>query len=234
MKECKINAECSMVMYHYVRNMHETQYPKIQGLLLHKFISQLNYIEKNYKVISMEQYSDFLQSGKEIPENSCILTFDDGLMDHYTNVFPVLKKRGISGVFFPITQTLTDFVVPSAHKNHFLLVTQGTKTVAGEFNRILKAEYPELVEQFVVHDRFKKEERYRWDDNLTANLKSSIASMHLTPKVDILNRIFSVYFPDEKEFCKELFLGWNELKEMEEAGMHIGSHTHTLTRFCLQ
>lgn len=214
-------------MYHYVRNMHETGYPEIKGLLIDKFVGQLNYILRNNSVIRLDDYIEFLNGKKNIPNNACILTFDDGFKDHYLNVFPILKDKGLYASFFPITQPLTEFIVPAVHKTHFLLAKIGSRTFADEFNQILKKEFQGLVKKYFVDDKHKKERKYRWDDVLTANLKWAIATIPLQPKVNILNQIFSRYFQNEKEFCKGLYMKWDEMREMREEGMSFGSHSHT-------
>ena len=219
--------KCTIVTYHYVRNMHETTYPDIKGLLIKKFIGQLNHILRNYEVIRLEDYVEFLNGNKIIPNNSCILTFDDGLKDHYLNVFPILKNKKISASFFPITQPLTEFIVPSVHKTHFLLAKIGSTALADEFNQALKSKFPELVERFFVDDKTKNERTYKWDDPLTSNLKYNIATMPLKPRIEILNQIFTKYFENEKEFCKEIYMSFEEMKEMMEEGMDFGGHAHT-------
>lgn len=219
--------ECTIIMYHYVRNTNETSYPNIKGLTIKNFIGQLNYVLRNYVIISFEDYIEFVNGNKNIPKKSYILTFDDGFKDHYLNVFPILKKRGITASFFPITQPLTEFVIPVVHKTHFLLAKIGSGTFANEFNYILKDKFPELIEIYFVDDKFKKETKYRWDDVLTANLKWTIATMPFKPKVKILNQIFAKYFEYEKDFCKELYMNYDEIREMIEEGMNFGGHSHT-------
>lgn len=223
----KHKAKCTIVAYHYVRNMHQTAYPDIKGLLIKKFRGQLNYIMRNYVVIPLEDYVEFLQGNKGIPENSCILTFDDGFKDHYVNVFPILKRRKLPASFFPITQPLTGFVVPAVHKTHFLLAKIGSKVFAGQFNQILKEQFPKLAKKFLVDDKAKKERGYRWDDALTVNLKRAVAKMPSGPRAKILNQIFAKYFKNEKQFCKQLYMNQHEMREMISGGMSFGGHTHT-------
>ena len=43
----------------------------------------------------------------------------------------------------------------------------------------------------------------------------------------ILDAIFKEHFGDEEAFCRELYLNWDELQEMIEGGMTIGSHSHS-------
>jgi peptidoglycan/xylan/chitin deacetylase (PgdA/CDA1 family) len=219
--------ECTVIMYHYVRNMHETEYPNIKGLLIKKFIGQLNYICRNHTVISLEDYSEFLGGRKKIPSNPCILTFDDGFIDHYLNVFPLLKERKLPACFFPITQPLSEHIVPSVHKAHFLLAKLGIAFFAEQFNATLNKEFPELAKDFFVDNRCKRENKYRWDDALTANLKYNIAAMPLKAKAEILNQIFAKHFENERNFCEKLYMGWHEMREMVEAGMSFGGHSHT-------
>jgi len=219
--------ECTVVMYHYVRNMPETDYPEIKGLLTDKFTRQLDYLQENFNLISLERYIDFLNGGDPIPKKSSILTFDDGFKDHYQNVFPLLKERGITGVFFVITSPLVDVSVVVVHKVHFLLAKADIKELAFKFNQILKRDFSQLLDKFFVDDKEKKEKKYRWDDNLTANLKYSIATMPEDVRQSIVEEIFSNYFSDEEKVSKELYMNMEELKEMKEAGMEIGAHTHT-------
>ncbi len=217
--------KCTVVMYHYVRNMHETDYPGIKGLLVEKFRKQVDFLKKSYSIISLEDYIRFLNKEEKIPQNSAILSFDDGFKDHYLNVFPVLKEKGIKGCFFPLTQPLAEEKGPAVHKTHFLLAKIGSEQFSKEFNLALKEMFPEMLEDFFVDGKQKQERKYRWDDALTANLKYDIATMPTKPKVEILNQVFSKHFEDEKMFCKQLYMSWDEMKEMSEEGMEFGGHT---------
>ena len=42
-------------MYHYVRDLQNSRYPRIKGLDINLFKGQINYLRKNYHVISMEE-----------------------------------------------------------------------------------------------------------------------------------------------------------------------------------
>lgn len=220
-----MESECTVVMYHYVRNMHETDYPDIKGLLIDKFVSQLDHIARNYSVMSMSDYYDYLAGKRSIPLKSCVLTFDDGLKDHYTTVFPELKKRGWKAIFYPITLPLAERRVPPVIMTHFIMAKLGSKSFADSFNDLLRRRFPDQG-RFIVTDGPKKQPKYRWDDNLTANLKYSIACMPHAMKSEILQEIFSQHF-DERVFCDSTFLSEHEIREMASEGMEFGAHTHT-------
>jgi len=214
-------------MYHYVRNMHETEYPEIKGRRIDEFKKQLAYVTQNYKVISMEEYMSYLNGEGTIPNNAAVLSFDDGLKDHYTNVFPLLQDHKVPGCFFPITCAVNDFKVPAVQKVHFLLAKAGTQEIADAYNTALKEKFPERYDQYYVSDRNIPENKKRWGDRLTRNLKYLIGILDNQTKNTILDEIFGRFFDDEKSFCQKLYMNWEEMKEMRDAGMNFGGHTHT-------
>ena len=88
----------TIVMYHYIRPIKKSSYPLIKGLEIDAFRMQLSYLEKNYKIITMESLIGLAKKNIPLPDNPCLLTFDDGYKDHYVHVFPELKKsRGKIG-----------------------------------------------------------------------------------------------------------------------------------------
>ena len=81
----------TIITYHYVRKIQNSKYPKIKGLEIDSFKGQLEYLEKNYKIIDP---SDLINNEvKDLKDNLCLLTFDDGFKDHYQYVFPHLIKK---------------------------------------------------------------------------------------------------------------------------------------------
>lgn len=88
------------LMYHYVRPLERTRFPSIKGLDVAHFEEQVGYIQKHYNIVSVENLVDAIASKVELPANPALLTFDDGLIDHYAYVFPVLAERGLAGAFF--------------------------------------------------------------------------------------------------------------------------------------
>ena len=64
-----------------------------------KFIQQLDYLKQNkYKTLWLSD----LEKLKKLPKRSIILTFDDGYLDNYTELFPLLKKYEMKAVCFMV------------------------------------------------------------------------------------------------------------------------------------
>jgi len=71
------------------------------------FEKQMKYLfEQNYRPITFREFIDFIEKGKEIPENSLIITFDDGWKNQYTYAFPVLKKYKFPATFFIVVEQI--------------------------------------------------------------------------------------------------------------------------------
>ena len=105
---------CKTVMYHYVRPINDSIFPKIKGLELEDFKKQINFLVKNYSFLNINQILKKIYENKDIPTNSIILTFDDGFKDHYDYVFPVLKKLDAAAplphvVYVPGIQNLAPY-----------------------------------------------------------------------------------------------------------------------------
>ena len=85
----------NVITYHYVRKIKKSKYSNLKGLEFSLFKKQINFFKKNFEIISMEQ---FLNEDYNKKKKNILLTFDDGLNDHYKFVFPfdVKKSKEVS------------------------------------------------------------------------------------------------------------------------------------------
>lgn len=210
----------TIIMYHYVRDVEETDFPALKALSIGHFRSQIEKLEKEYEFISLAQVA----SGKKMPPNACVLSFDDGLKDHYQNIFPILKEKNISGAFFPITCSF-DGVVADVHKIHFLLAKCGAGVLVNKFHEFLKSRDTDEQKKYFISGQEKIDPRYRFDDILTANLKVRLNTLPDEIRSAFLDIAFRSSFGDESKLAEQLYLSKTEIKEMALSGMTIGSHT---------
>ena len=111
------------IMYHYVRDLKNSEYPTIKGLDKELFEKQLAYLLEHYTPVRMDEILAAYQKNdfSDIPENGFVLTFDDGYIDHYEVVYPILKKVGVQGVFFPSTMAWKENKLLTVNRIHFIL-----------------------------------------------------------------------------------------------------------------
>ena len=89
----------NVITYHYVRKIKKSKYSNLKGLEFSLFKKQINFL-KNFEIISMEQFLNEI-----IIEKNILLTFDDGLNDHYKFVFPFLMSKNQRNFFAPVNST---------------------------------------------------------------------------------------------------------------------------------
>ena len=220
---------CTIISYHYVRELKASKFPEIKGLETSAFIKQLDYFQEFYKFLTVEDCIDAIYSNKTIPPNSILLTFDDGYIDHYENVFPILKERGIQGSFFPPGKTVLESKVLDVNKIHFLLasVTQIDKLVNDIFL---------LLDKYRLECSLKTNDYYfqrlalknRYDSKEVMFVKKLLQKeLSLELRSKIINELFHKYVSkDEKGFAKGLYVNKRQLKVMKQSGMIIGSHSY--------
>jgi len=100
-----------VLMYHYIDELPPDADAIRRGLTLHPdiFRQHIEYLAENgYTTISLYEIDAALENGTSLPENPVVLTFDDGYIDAYTEVFPVLQAHEMTGTFFIITQFADD------------------------------------------------------------------------------------------------------------------------------
>ena len=214
-------------MYHYVRPLKSSSYPKIKGLEVDQFVGQIEYFIKNYNFISAAQLLNSIYYNVKIPENSILITFDDGLKDHYMHVFPILKKFNIEGLFFPSGSPIENENVLDVHKIHFIIAAcKSINDIKKKIFEVIK----QYKDEYSLHDpnfylsNFSQKSRF--DNKETVFVKQMLQSI-LPKKIrhEITSYFFEKYVTkDEVNFSKELYLSQYEIKEMVEGGMYFGSH----------
>lgn len=65
---------------------------------------QMNYLrDHGYHPITMQELYDYITKGAPLPEKPVCITFDDGYLDSYTIVYPLMKEYGFPWTLFLIT-----------------------------------------------------------------------------------------------------------------------------------
>ncbi|TCM95909.1 biofilm PGA synthesis lipoprotein PgaB [Paenibacillus sp. BK033] len=93
----------AVLMYHHIMDK-----PTADSIISTKqFEEQMRLLkEKNYRVIGMDQYRDFILNGKPVPDKAVLITFDDGYESFYKLAYPILKKYGYPAVSFVIVSRI--------------------------------------------------------------------------------------------------------------------------------
>jgi peptidoglycan/xylan/chitin deacetylase (PgdA/CDA1 family) len=216
-------------MYHYVRDLARSRFPRIKGLTVERFRHQLDYIRRFYRVIRMEDLIAACRGEAELPPNALLLTFDDGFSDHHNTVFPILKDAGMQGSFFPCTQPLDEGRVLSVHKIHFVLASvPDPDRLLDELLGLLRRESSSLgaVDDLAaLHPDYAT---HRYDHTAITTFKRLLQrDLPLELRERLVDHFFSAYVTDDEQaFARELYASVEQLRRMKAGGMYVGCHGH--------
>ncbi len=217
-----------IVMYHYVRDLMNSRYPGIKGLDYALFKQQICFFKNRFKVITMEEIIEAYNNKKELPENSMLLTFDDGYIDHYTFVMPVLLEYNLQGSFFIPGKTFSGSSLLDVNKIHFILASAPSDIIIEklmeELNYYRGSEFP-LPSNDVLYKKYAVANRF--DDKNTIFIKRILqTAIPETLRKLISSNLFRKCMNgiSEEQFAKELYLNYDQIKTMKKNGMFIGIH----------
>lgn len=222
-----MKSNLTIVMYHYVRDLVNSRYPEIMGLSVEEFYNQTAYLCKHYNVITTEELIHHIDNGSHLPPKSALLTFDDGYIDHYTNVFPILSNLGIQGSFYIPVKAITEHVVLDVNKIHFILAATSDKSLLiGDLEKHILTYTKEYnLNSFSYYYR-KLAVESRYDIKEVIFIKrllqvELVEELRLKIVDDLFNKYVSI---KENILAKELYMNTEQLSHMRKSGMHIGSH----------
>lgn len=208
------------IMYHYVQK-DNLFLPSFNHLHVDDFIKQLQYFASNFGFVSQEDFLICLERGTPLP--GVVLTFDDGLKCHYSEVFPILKNLGIWGIFYVPTGVYQKKKLLDVHRIHLLLGLGKSEEILDYLKNSIKPEY--LTD---INRKEFTEKTYQIQQNDEATfLIKRILNYYISYEFreSVLDEMCDVFVPKKLTTFSEFYVNENELVEMEKEGMIIGSHT---------
>jgi peptidoglycan/xylan/chitin deacetylase (PgdA/CDA1 family) len=184
------------------------------------FDEQMDYICRNYNVISLPQFLAWQSGGDALPDFPVMITFDDGYRDNLTTALPILKKYGMPAVIF-----LTSGHIGKSNGFYWDISAQC-------FFRTKKqrANLPYVGEKAWDDEPARQSVCGEWVEALKriseADKQSAMRALPDILEVDIPPKTFS-----------GVMLSWDEVRGMVSEGIAFGAHTVShpiLTRVSLE
>lgn len=163
------------------------------------FISDLEFLLKKYSPITID---DFVE-GRYSPK-SFLLTFDDGLVEIYDVIAPILKQKGIPAVFF----------VNSAFVDNAALFFRYKVSII--IDEILKDNAKsEIVKSFFINKNLFK------NNNIETLLGIDFLNSH------ILDEVYELWGGSFKRYMQKtpVYLTSNQILSLQQQGFDIGAHS---------
>ena len=176
-----------------------------------QFRGAIEYLLKRYKYVSYEEIEAGYEKGVSLPQNSVHLTFDDGFIECFSVIRPILLEYGIPATFFITTDFIGNKVLFTANLKS-LLIEKVNKMDSTEFIRVKK----------------------KVEDHFNIGIESIEGLLNLINRIDRRDEkgwsIISDSFGfDSTAYLKDkpLYLNKEQIKKMKSEGFTIGAHSRS-------
>ncbi len=176
------------------------------------FDAHLRYLKEHYTLVPLSRVAAHYAGREVLPEGAACVTIDDGFADAYEIAFPLLKRYGVPATLFVITDFLDGHAWMWTDKmRHVALATSAER---------LSAEVGARAFDLRLDGR---------DSRTGAAGRVNSELKHLAPHareeaIERIARAHGVELPERPpaEFGP---VTWEQAREMDAAGLEIGSHT---------
>jgi tetratricopeptide (TPR) repeat protein len=177
-----------------------------------EFNLQIKWLKHNTLILSERELIDCYRDGIFIPPKTsapCVMiTFDDGYRDNYTLAYPILKYYEVPAIMFVATQMVNNRQVPWWDVIAYLIKRCSKPFISFDGRKFPMGD--QKKEAIAYFQRMMKKEQYEHTKYLLPDLSNAC----------------EVALPDSDLQDKEI-LTWEEIQEMAQKHIAIGSHTHT-------
>lgn len=170
------------------------------------FKKVINFLQKSgYTFVALSDLkSDFKN---KLNGKIAVLTFDDGYRDLYTNVYPILKSKGIPYTLFLTTSSVDSKELLWYHKLYLAidkLTINHSKSIINNIQIQSEKVFETLPNDVIMHQNIDEAGKI----------------------CQILFDYADIEKEDEMNFAKSLYLTSREVNEMIDHGMEVELHSH--------
>jgi peptidoglycan/xylan/chitin deacetylase (PgdA/CDA1 family) len=181
--------------------------------------AQLDWLGRRYEFVELDQLAKNLDSKRRRSKPLAAVTFDDGYADVYRNGLPVLARKGIPATVFVVTD---------------LIGTRGLQ-LHDRLNALMRLANRRFEASGIVSlfDRHRLEPpRWRadgaWSQAQVTRLAETLLATQPRATLDRLAEDLERYVMVPHEVAETLqALDWSMLRELQRAGVTVGSHTRS-------
>ena len=201
-------------IFPYYHIISDEKLPHVKHLYKYKsiqsFKKDIEVLSKYYEPIDIKNVLLTYSERLIIPENSFLLSFDDGLKEVYDIVFPILREKNIKAIFFINPNFIDNENYLLRHKLSFIVAK-----LEGCNDMKIKKKIGDLLSI---------------KDNDIYKIRKKILTFREEDK-PFINEICEIL---EIDFLKEnIYLTKSQIKEIIDAGFFIGAHTMSHPRLTL-
>lgn len=211
---------CLVLTYHRITN--EVEWPDSLVVSPEQFERQVAFLKQRFQLLSASAVADIIRAEKPFPSGSCLITFDDGWRDNYTEAFPILQAYQVPALIF----LTTDYIGTCKRFWHETLarILYSIPYQSGGQRRtnIRYEEGSELTRLVGTVSSVLPVDREEIVTAVTEEWKV-LAPPVIEARIKQLEAMTGIQMVD----VSPAMLTWNEVDTMASAGIEFGSHTQS-------
>ena len=168
------------------------------------FEDALSFLTKNFSIVSLDQFVSRLEQGATF-ESELVLTFDDGLRNNLTVVYPLLQEYNTPATFFICPGLVTEQRWLWNHEARARLKT---------LSKIQLAHFVSTLDAAIETDA---EAIVSWMKTLPSEQRGQIERK--------IRQVTDAFVPTPEQRQKYDLMNWDELRLLDPKLVTIGSHT---------
>jgi peptidoglycan/xylan/chitin deacetylase (PgdA/CDA1 family) len=224
----------------HVSNDHSDAEPFLDGNLVQPevFRKQVQFLKAHYCVIHPEEFREWTEHGKPLPQRAVLITCDDGLLNTLTDMLPILQDEDVSCLFFVTGASCGD--APGMLWYEELYRMMRTESISDDLQLPREEDAPQnsavhnAPENFQARwwsvvkraSRLETGSRADWMQRMRSHCQARHSSQESAARK----------LPGGKCFSERRWrlLNASELRRLAESGVTIGAHTisHPILSLC--
>ncbi|MEI6893696.1 MAG: polysaccharide deacetylase family protein [Colwellia sp.] len=167
------------------------------------FEQQLIWMKKYFNPIGLSEALRLQKQG-ELPKRSIVITIDDGYIDSFTTIFPLLKKYNLTATFFISTSGLVKGYLWDEHISSIVM------------------RLPVGIENFVFEGQNFAVSTYKERVKCAKDISDQIKYCSLHQREILIEKLLK---KAKGTALTHQFLNKSQIKSLHKEGMEIGAHT---------
>lgn len=199
--------------YHRIGDAQSCQFDRaVFSCSVTAFEQHIKEISENFIVIDTVKLNELIANNKLSDDRYALVTFDDGYLDNFTDVLPIMQKYAMPGVFYLVTDFLNEISIPWWDEIAYIL----RHSIGKHYQLPNGDEKYHLVDGNI--------------DQVIRHIMLKAKKMNDCGILDVLADIRKT-FPDAYQYLKKeqvnLLMNWDHAQALIAGGMEIGSHTNS-------
>ena len=202
---------CILVMHRVLSEAEQARANSLEGMVLREatFARMLEFLSRKFRVVSLEDILRGRDNDQGDSRPRCLLTFDDGWRDNYTNAYPLLRRYRFPAMIFLVTgQVGTEggFWVERLRKTWN--------------NPLLRRQVESIITEILPPQSGRQE----------VSLEETVEYAKHMPADDrarLLQRLLPLDQSGEQARGLDQMMTWEEAADLGHNGVEMGAHTVT-------